>query len=104
VGGGEEGGSGERWPKQCMHIWINEYTIKNYGIINLWLEYSVILKEWQRWGRNGQQKKWGTGRVTQVVEHLPSKNKTLNSNSSATKEKEGKRERERERERNWVHG
>jgi hypothetical protein len=20
--------SGERWPKQCMHIWINEWTIK----------------------------------------------------------------------------
>jgi hypothetical protein len=19
------GGSGEKWPKQCMHIWINEF-------------------------------------------------------------------------------
>jgi hypothetical protein len=30
--GGEEkegvGGKGEKWPKQCMHIWINEWRKK----------------------------------------------------------------------------
>jgi hypothetical protein len=42
-GRGWEAGSGEKWPKQCMHIWINElkkrvsFEIKKANILQSFL-------------------------------------------------------------------
>jgi hypothetical protein len=48
-GGGEwgeivkEGGSGEKWPKQCMHMWINELKNKNKGY-KYWSNSHLIIE------------------------------------------------------------
>jgi hypothetical protein len=106
------GGSGEKWPKQCTHIWINELQKRekkttqrsstsklphasNPSYFGDWDQEDHSSSPAQAnssWDITSKltRAKWSEG-VAQMVEHLLCKNEALNSNPSPTKKKKKKK-------------